>query len=290
MPFNFRFVSGKVFTLDIDGSQQVSDVKRLIHEQFPEVLVDVVKLIHRATVLDDSFVLQNSNIGPNDYIVVQPRSFRPRVLPPFDRVLPCPIPAGGTKPEPPIGHLTEVLASAPLIPDTPENAKRLQALMDMGFTRLQGETALFRACGNMDLAADFLLRGNVTPIEDLRMRHRDALVRDASSFEFIIRDVLTHVEPEMRLVLIRDPGRLLLEFELNPDDFDCEGIRQKLISPEPRQQDPLGQFGTRTEEREEAITRLMAIAGELGRDIVQEIYESVGRDEGAAAEMLKQIA
>jgi hypothetical protein len=290
MPFNFRFVSGKVFTLDIDGSQQVLDVKRLIHEQFPEVLVDVVKLIHRATVLDDSSILRNSNIGPNDYIVVQPRSFRPRTLPPFDRSLPPPIPAGGTGPEPPTGQLIELLANAPLIPDTPENTERLHVFVDMGFTRLQGETALFRACGNMERAADMLLRGDVAPIQDLRSRHRDALVRDAASFEFIIRDVLTHVEPEMREVLVKDPGRLLREFELNPGDFDCEGVRQKLIRPEQRQQDPLRQFGARTEEREEVITRLMAIAGELGRDIVREIYESVGRDEAAAAEMLRQIA
>jgi hypothetical protein len=94
----------------------------------------------------------------------------------------------------------------------------------------------------------------------------------------------------MREVLVKDPGQLLREFELNPGDFDCEGVRQKLIRPEQRQQDPLRQFGARTEEREEAITRLMAIAGELGRDIVREIYESVGRDEAAAAEMLRQIA
>jgi hypothetical protein len=94
----------------------------------------------------------------------------------------------------------------------------------------------------------------------------------------------------MREALVKDPGRLLREFELNPADFDCEGVRQRLIRPEQRQQDPLRQFGARTEEREEVITRLMTIAGQLGRDIVREIYDSVGRDEQAAAEMLRGLA
>jgi hypothetical protein len=286
MMVNFRFVSGKIFSLKLDSSQTIGGIKTLIHDQFPDVSVDVVKLIYRASILPDPLPIGEVSISPMEYIVVQPRSFRPKVLPPFEEDLPPPIPAGASSPEEPTGRLLEILSTAPIVPNTPENQRLLQELLDMGFPQEQAEVAIFRSLGNLERATDALLNQNVAPFINPASRHREALIHDRSSLEYILRDIIALVPQNLAELYIEDPSRVLRELDLNPADYNYENLRGKLtpgLPPPPAAVDrPL----SRDEQDQQVINRLMEFAGELSRDVVREIYISGGRDEDMAREML----
>jgi hypothetical protein len=291
MPYNFRFVGGKVFSLDVAPDATVGEVKLKIAEQFPELSIDVdiLKLIHHSAILADGARLDGANVAPSEYIVVQPRSMRPRNPPPFAADLPPPIPGGKTAPERPPPRVLPTLAAAPLVADTPENNAVVQGLRDMGFTQVLAETALFRAHGNIERAADLLVRGGVEPLADPANRHRALLAGDPAALEFVLRDALQHLPPDVRDALVDDPAILLREMELDPAQFDCAGVQQRIRQAPLRDDVPdrLQQFGARAGEREQIIDRLMQVGGGLPRDIVTAVLESVQGDEARAVEALR---
>jgi hypothetical protein len=291
MPFNFRIVGDKVFTLDLPPSSTILDVKHAILKLFPTYRPEVLKIIHHSTILPDSLSLQDAKIASTEYIVVQPASRLPLNPPKFARNLPPPIPGGKAEPERPAPRILPILSTAPLVANNPENAARLQILLDMGFRQIDAETALFRALGNIERATDTLLRGNVEPLPDPPNRHRIMLVSDSASFEFVVRDVLQHLTPELREILMNDPAILLREFGLDPAAFDCEGVKQRIQQAPQRDemQERMQQFNARANQREEMIGRLMAEGGDLGREIVTAILESVGGDEAQAMELLRRM-
>jgi hypothetical protein len=291
MPFNFRIVGDKVFTLDISPDSTILEVKHEILKLFPTYRLEILKIIHHSTLLPDSLSLRDANVAPTEYIVVQPASRRPLNPPKFARDLPPPIPGGKTTPDKPAPRILPILSTAPLVANNPENAARLQHLLDMGFRQVDAETAFFRALGNIERATDMLLRGNVEPIPDPANRHRIMLANDSGTFEFVVRDVLQHLTPELREAVMNEPAILLREFGLDPSAFDCEGVKQRIQQAPQRDemQERMQQFSARANEREQLINRLMEAGRDLGRDIVTTILDSVGGDEARAMDLLRQM-
>jgi hypothetical protein len=161
----------------------------------------------------------------------------------------------------------------------------------MGFARLDIETALFRALGNIDRAVDMLAGGRVEPLPDSANRHRLLLMSDRSAFEFVVRDVMQHLSDELRQALMNDPAMLLRELELDPSAFDCDGVRQRIQQAPQRDQmrERMQQFNARVNERDQIINRLMAVGGALGREVVIAVLDQAGGSEENAAGILEQL-
>jgi hypothetical protein len=161
----------------------------------------------------------------------------------------------------------------------------------MGFSQTPIEIALWRSFGNIERAAEMLLMGAVEPLADPANRHRMLLASDNGTFEFVMRDVLQHLGPELREVVMNDPGILLRELGLDPGAFDCDGVRQRIQHAPQRDeaQERMQQFYARRDEREQVINRLMTVGGGLGRDIVIAVLDGVRGDEEAAVEALLRL-
>jgi hypothetical protein len=137
MSWSCSFVNGNVFTLDLPGEQTIADAKRLIHQQFPEVDLQVLKLIFRSRILPDTLPLSEVGLFKGDVIIVQPRSMIPRTLPPFD-------------PNPPVIQIPPEILKAPVSPD-------VEKLMAMGFPEAECIAALERCNGRVERAVERLL-------------------------------------------------------------------------------------------------------------------------------------
>jgi hypothetical protein len=292
MSYNFRFVSGRVFSLELPQSTTILAIKQLIHDQFPDVPVDVVKLIYRSSILPDPLPIGEASISPNEYIVVQPLSFRPKDLPPFDDDLPPPTPAAVDSPPPVNTQLMEILAGAPLIPPTARNARALQNLLDMGFADDQAQAALFRNLGNVERAADALLNQQVAVIQNMRTRHRDMLLQNRGAIDFILQDIITLVPPEMAEAYLADPLGILRDLNLDPGEFDTDGLAARLgqnLAEPPQEEPPAVPAASRDDEDRAAVERLMPFAGELPEAVVRDIYVTGGRNEEQIRELLNSM-
>jgi hypothetical protein len=130
MQYNFRFVSGRTFTLTIDPSATIIDVKLLLQEQFSEVDPTTVKLVHRSTILPNTATLSSTGVTSADFIVVQHRSF-------------CRARAAVAEP---------ITPGAPKLSDA-----TVQELLNMGFPLEKARAALTSTRGNLSAAVDLLL-------------------------------------------------------------------------------------------------------------------------------------
>jgi hypothetical protein len=291
MPFNFRIVGDKVFTLDVPPESTIGEVKQQIVKYFPNFKLEFQKLIHHSRLLNDSESLKDANVAPSEYIVVQPASRRRQNRLPWASDLAAPIPGGKPPPERPPPRILPILATAPLVAPTPENVARIQPLLDMGFTRIDTETAVFRAFGNIERAADMLLSGGVEAIADPANRHSALLRRDSGTLEFVVRDVMQHLSAELREALANDPAMLLRELELDPSAFDCDSVRQRVQQAPQRDEmhERLQQYRVRADARDQIIGRLMGTAGALGREVVVAVLDQANGNEENAATILEQL-
>jgi hypothetical protein len=145
MSFNFSFVRGNSFTLELPESETVATAKRLIHAQYPTVLLETVKLIFRSQILADDVQFSSLGLFPNDVIIVQPRALLPKTPPVFDE----------NPPEAAFQPPAQAPAPAPA-PATPEPiSPQVAQLMEMGFGQAESADALRRA-GNVQAAAELL--------------------------------------------------------------------------------------------------------------------------------------
>jgi hypothetical protein len=157
MSFNFAFVRGNSFSLTLPDHETIATAKRLIHTQYPTVLPETVRLIHRARILGDDLTFSSLGLGATDVIIVQPRSMLPQTLPPFD-------------PNPPEISLPSQTTSAPSAKIAPE----IEEMMQMGFGRAACEAALKRARGRVDRAVEYLLNPPAEPQPEPPRRSPDS--------------------------------------------------------------------------------------------------------------------
>jgi hypothetical protein len=277
MLYNFRFVSGRVFTLDLPDGSTIADVKLLIQQQFPEVDPCVVKLVHRSSVLANSAVLKGSSITAADYIVVQPLSFRARA--PGDDAADLPI-------------------GAPLVPAAPDPS--VEALVGMGFDAEQSRRALAAKRGNAQKAVDLLLSGR--PIPDAKPQRRGGggekdrlpsgmprswarrLATDPEYFEQLVASLIQDA-PEQRAAAFRDdPAMVLRDAGLDPARFDVDGVKRRVAHLRGR-----AAVAPQFDGIVEKIARLQQEFPTFGIEMLIEIVQSLSGDEAAAREQLRQM-
>jgi hypothetical protein len=136
--FSFAFVgSHDRLSLDLDSNTTVFNAKKLLQSQEPSKIKDLdrTKLIFRSRILADDSLVIYSQAGSGDIIFIQPETlFEPlrvaiRPPPSLDRILPA-----------------------------DQNTSEIDKLCEIGFPRSAVESALATAGGNVDKAADLLVK------------------------------------------------------------------------------------------------------------------------------------
>jgi hypothetical protein len=271
MLYNFRFVSGGVFTLDLPDGCTIGDAKILIQGQFPEVDPCVVKLVHRSSILQNWTVLDISNITSADYIVVQPLSFRVRATDSIDLSIGCP-----SGPDPSV-----------------------EVLVGMGFDAEQSRRALAVKRGNTEKAIELLLSGR--PIPDPKSPgNRDTedkdilpsgmprswarqLASDPNFFEHLVCSLIMDGPESSAAVLRNDPAMVLRDAGLDPAVYDVEGVKSRVAQLRGKGS------GVALNGAPEKVARLSQEFPAFGIDMLIEILLNLNEDEAATREQLRQM-
>jgi hypothetical protein len=278
--YSFRFVSVRVFTLDLADEATVIDAKLHIQEQFPEVDPTATILVHRASILDDKAALSSTNVTAADYIVVQPLSFRRRAA---------------------ALDIVDLPIGCPLVAPPPDPA--VDTLVRMGFDADQSRRALAAEGGDVQRAVDLLLIGK--PIRDTpspparQSRDQDDVERLPSGmpvswarelaanpdfFESLVAQLIQNSPENVAAGFRENPAMIIRDAGLDPARFDVEGVRRRVahlrgapaVPPEPGVQI-------------DVILRLQQEFPTFQIGMLLEVLGSFGLDEAAAKEHLRQM-
>jgi hypothetical protein len=279
MAYSFAFVTGNIFTLELEETQKISDAKALIKAQFPEVDIGVLKLIFRSTILPDETELRKIGLMKGDVIIVQPKTMRPSTIPSYN---PNPEPI-----DPSIQPLPIAIA-----PD-------VRRLMELGYDQEQSELALLRHENNLDRAAAYLaVKGTGSkPIpspapQPPPVEHRpvfspevadlaNRLRANPGAAPQIISNDWIGFQDHIKDILARNPPEFFHKLGLNPVDYDLATIARQA-------QQRLGSRGN-VVNHEAVIQRLLALAPDLGYRTVRDVYEQSGQDEARAAATIREF-
>jgi hypothetical protein len=277
MLFSFRFVAGQTFSLDIPDDVTITDVKSLIHSQFPWTDPRFLRLVHHSTNLENSLLLSAAGISPSDCIAVIWRSLIPNPLPAFD---------------------------ASLGPGIPGDAvdDGLSKLLAMGFEAGLAKRALDRANGKVEAAIATLLNHpemlNEPPMVDFLGQFRvhrlppDQIARLEQRPELLPGLLVGLIEsnaPQAIRAIAEHTPEFLRVIGLNPARFNIEAVRNAIVAAQsPRRLPQMGPGGL--QDVVGPIMRLHQAFSGLELEVVMDVFHSVGEDERRAWEQLREIA
>ncbi|KAJ1370726.1 hypothetical protein KIN20_032521 [Parelaphostrongylus tenuis] len=188
----FRTITQLSFTLDLEPTLTVADVKKKIaEEKGSEYAVELQKLIYNGKILDDATTIEQVDIDPNKFVVVmlsrkKPADSAPAAAssdtcsnPSPTPVPVAPVPAQGTgdttasaaesKTETPAEVASSTPADNPTEPSsqpvpaqpnlTADQLSSVEAIQAMGYPRDQVIAALRAAFWNPERAVEYLLSG-----------------------------------------------------------------------------------------------------------------------------------
>lgn len=339
--YTFRTVTGKIHQVDVPSGMTVAEAKEIIAPNF-EVPSATLKLIFKGKLLTDSDVLDGLQLGPNDFIVVHfPKPARPAPAAP---AAPTPAPATPAAPAPSVTPSAPMPTPAPPQPsvdplperpapgagpipgmgglpsgarpeDSPDWEQGVQTLVSLGFARSDCEAALRAAGGNPELAANFLLAGEIPSPEEMQQLDRMELVRQQlNDHPELLGEVINQIaagNPEAAAAIYAHPEIIVQQLGLDPSRFDLESIRRagaglggqpmggqpmggqpmggRPMGGQPMGGQPMGappgilaQF---TPEEQEAIQRLQQL-GNFNLGQVVQIYLACDKNEEIAANLL----
>ena len=177
MIVNFRTVSGKVYSLELDPNETIGDVKKRLEEQ-EGIPSQGCKMILTASILPDEKKIGDLKINPGAFIVIHSQKPKPVVKPvdptpvepvkpiepikPIDPVInqpepPKPIDPIDSQPKRPVSPII----SKPSNSDPQNFANLCSQLTDMGFDLSSVQKSLRQTNYRSDLAANLLLSGNI---------------------------------------------------------------------------------------------------------------------------------
>ena len=217
MHVTFRTIGNKLYELDLEPTDTVSHVKATLAKEFG-FQSNKIKLIYKAKVLLDNNTLQASGVDGTSFIVLyamQPQQQQETKKENEadvinnnndgdkntqslngDRqssVVSAPtinheIPAASQETRPTLpstAPLPEIFSNNDM-PDPPGFRRKVNELMDMGFSEADCENALRAAVGNVDRAADFLLSGNIPDVPRMLSVRDVPMMNRNTNFERII--------------------------------------------------------------------------------------------------------
>ncbi|KIH67827.1 ubiquitin family protein [Ancylostoma duodenale] len=189
----FRTITQLSFTMDLDPTLTVADVKKKIaEERGDDYAVELQKLIYNGKILDDATTIEQVDIDPNKFVVVmlsrrkvaEPAPAPAAVAAPAAAPPPAPTPSsdvtasasekqpentpGSAVPAPavvaaPAGESTPQPAPTQAAPTQPsftaDQESAIDAIQAMGYPRDQVIAALRAAFWNPDRAVEYLLNG-----------------------------------------------------------------------------------------------------------------------------------
>eukprot|EP01038_Epipyxis_sp_PR26KG_P011441 gene11441-15328_t len=168
MKISIKTLSGDLFQIDAESSDQVSVLKSKIQEKKNELAAERQKLIHAGKVLKDTQTLSELGISESDFIVCMvPKEVAKKPAPapvaaPITNTTPSPVSNSAPIVSTTTTTTTTTVAPVPVVAPTPstfESPEAVQALVGMGFPEEESRAALNAAMGNPDLAYEFLLTG-----------------------------------------------------------------------------------------------------------------------------------
>ncbi|KAM7541767.1 hypothetical protein Aperf_G00000010920 [Anoplocephala perfoliata] len=182
MRLTFKTLRNTTFTLEVEESERVGDVKEKIKtSQAKDFGEAKLKLIYGGKVMEDDKTLKDYSVEEKHFVVVMSTMAKPEKKEPIPE--PIKKPEVAPTPEPAAVQKTPTTTATPSTPSAPEPpapvtssgssdlltgqslTSAIQNLMEMGFERPQVEQALRMSFNNPDRAAEYLLSGKV-PAEE----------------------------------------------------------------------------------------------------------------------------
>ena len=272
MLVTIRTATGKVYKIEVEDTMTVKDIKDLFAKEAQSGDAPI-KFILKGKILQDDEVFSSLNFQPNSFFVAQISRSKPAApatpaAPPSTPATPAaPAPATTTTTQQPAAPAPATTTTAPPpatstpstpsgpsveplplstptpssnrpnideIAATPEFAMGVQQLMAMGYPRSDCVAALRSALGNPDLAAEFLITGNVPSEEQVlnrieQQRNQTAQLRgliqqNPENLNNII-ELMEQNNPQLGAEIRRHPEVFLQQLGLDPSQFDLEAIR-----------------------------------------------------------------
>lgn len=297
MKICFKAITGKKYELEIDPSQTVSEIKSLLQTNFN--FTGTISLLYQSKILDDSQVIGTFEFPENSFIVV------------YTRKLPVKKNTDETKEnqqksekadenesiksnekheeersmnaEPsnhihtsPIKNL--LLTNKTNFDDPPDFHDKIEQLKVLGYGESDCENALRAALYQVDLAADYLVGGQIpdipTPLQldetlaSLKKNCEDEEEETNENIEYLndliflkqtfqekpekfpeYVNQLQESNPELVRTIRRDPALFLYKLGLDPSKYDTESVKK----PSSKYEELMNQFNP---EEKNAIHRI----------------------------------
>lgn len=299
-----KTITGKKYELEVDPSQTILDIKSILQNDYN--FTGTISLIYQSKELIDSQVIGSFEFSENSFIVLFTRKI-PVKKNTVDSTKTNPLNVEKnddnestnkftetqTKPEgeQPINtERSDYIRSSPIknlcftaktnFDDPPDFQDKVEQLKILGYGDCDCENALRAAIYQVDLAADYLVSGQIPDIPKPLQLNED-LVIPKSSFEedfneeeeneekeylndlILLKKVfqenpenfpeevrqLEESDPEMARTIKRDPALFLYQLGLDPSKFDTEAVKR----PSSKYEELMNQFNL---EEKNAIHRI----------------------------------
>eukprot|EP00569_Conticribra_weissflogii_P011934 CAMPEP_0171384498 /NCGR_PEP_ID=MMETSP0879-20121228/38501_1 /TAXON_ID=67004 /ORGANISM="Thalassiosira weissflogii, Strain CCMP1336" /LENGTH=465 /DNA_ID=CAMNT_0011896773 /DNA_START=108 /DNA_END=1507 /DNA_ORIENTATION=+ len=182
MNLTIKTLKGGKFTVEVEPSSTVAEVKTVIEKEKSELPAASMKLIHSGKVLKDDDKIESCNIKPNDFLVVMIAKAKKAAAPapaaaaaaPTDAAAATaptasatstaapttPAPTATNPPTPAASGPSTAAAPSPAAPTADEfPTEMVENLKGMGFPEPEVRACLRASHGNPDVAVEFLMNG-----------------------------------------------------------------------------------------------------------------------------------